>query len=291
MGEDKSIPENSSEKDDNIQEKNLITFVEFLESTPPSSSVSIIDLSIEDGQLPKPEIRLHCGNESCNGTRYYRCTNPGGIFVPEDDWKFVYLNYVCSNCRRNQKTFSLAIKSDEAEYSGTAYKFGEIPAYGPPTPSRLITLIGPDREIFLKGRRCENQGLGIGAFVYYRRVVENQKNRILDQIIKVSQKLDVSKEVIDLLEQAKIETQFDKAVTLVKDSIPQALLIDGHNPLTLLYRALSKGLHEQDDEHCLELANSVRVILAELSERMSQVLKDEVELKHALSKLLNSKSD
>ena len=37
----------------------------------------------------------------------------------------------------------------------------------------------------MKGRRCGNLGLGIGAFVYYRRVVENQKSRILDEIIKV----------------------------------------------------------------------------------------------------------
>jgi len=48
----------------------------------------------------------------------------------------------------------------------------------------VITLIGPDREIFLRGRRAENQGLGIGAFAYYRRVVENQKGRIITQIGK-----------------------------------------------------------------------------------------------------------
>jgi hypothetical protein len=83
------------------------------------------------------------------------------------------------------------VKIDENEvsvdhsYSGECYKLGELPVYGPPTPARLISLIGPDREIFLKGRRCGNLGLGIGAFVYYRRVVENQKSRILDEIIKV----------------------------------------------------------------------------------------------------------
>ena len=42
--------------------------------------------------------------------------------------------------------------------SGACYKFGELPEYGPPTPARLIKLIGPDRELFLKGTRCENQG-------------------------------------------------------------------------------------------------------------------------------------
>jgi hypothetical protein len=38
------------------------------------------------------------------------------------------------------------------------------------------------------GRRAENQGMGIGAFAYYRRVVENQKNRIIAEIKRVAEK-------------------------------------------------------------------------------------------------------
>ncbi|MBI5388586.1 MAG: hypothetical protein HZA90_28320 [Verrucomicrobia bacterium] len=153
----------------------------------------------------------------------------------------------------------------------------------------MIKLIGPDRETFLKGRRCENQGLGIGAFVYYRRVVENQKNRIIEEILKVAEKLDVSPNIITALKAAKNETQFSKALASVKDAMPQALLINGHNPLTLLHSALSDGLHDQTDEHCLEIASSVRVVLGELSERLAQALKDEAELNNALSKLMGAR--
>jgi hypothetical protein len=62
-----------------------------------------------------------------------------------------------------------------------------------------------------------------------------------------------------------------------------------HNPLTLLHTALSDGLHEQSDEHCLELATSIRVVLADLSERIEKVTKDERELKQAVSRLLSVK--
>src|SRR5688500_19161581 len=51
----------------------------------------------------------------------------------------------------------------------------------------------------------------------------------------------------------------------------------------LLHSALSEGLHGRNDQECLEIASSVRVILMELSERLSQVLKDEAELKQAVS--------
>ena len=170
------------------------------------------------------------------------------------------------------------------------YKLGENPPYGPPVPSRLIKLIGPASDMFLKGRNCENQGLGIGAFTYYRRVVENQKNRILGEIVKVFEKIGVPQDKIDTLDQAINETQFSKALKMAKDVMPESLLIDGHSPIFLLHRALSRGVHELSDEECLELASTIRLVLGELSERLSAILKDKAELTEAISTLMHHKS-
>jgi hypothetical protein len=93
--------------------------------------------------------------------------------------------------------------------------------------------------------------------------------------------------VVDALEAAQRETQFSKAMDMAKDAVPQALLIRGHNPLTLLHKALSEGLHAQSDERCLDLANTVRLVLMELAERIGQALKDEAELNSAVSRLMN----
>ncbi len=284
------------EKPEVKQEEEAISFAEFLENTPPSSLTKIAQLVTEvysgpysEYELVFPEIQLHCPDDACNGTRFFRCTTKNRPEIPDKTHRFIYISYTCSNCQKTEKTFSLAAKKNSDDNSGECYKFGELPVYGPPTPARLIQLIGPDREVFLKGRRCENQGLGIGAFVYYRRVVENQKNRILEEIIKVSKQLNVPSEQIKILEAAKAETQFKTALSNVKNAIPQTLLINGHNPLTLLHSALSEGLHEKTDEECLDIANSIRVVLSELSERLAQALKDEAELNHALSKLMNVK--
>lgn len=282
------------------QEPAPISFSEFLESIPPSTLTNVADFAkasyYQGGgyrahELVTPEVQLHCPSDACNGTRFFRRTSPSVPDLPDDKYEFLYVTYVCSNCRKTEKTFSLAVQRDKGENSGKCYKFGELPDYGPPTPSRLIKLVGPDRELFLKGRRSENQGLGVGAFAYYRRVVKSQKNRILDEIIKVSTKISSPPEAIKTLEAAKQETQFSKALASVKDAIPQALLINGHNPLSLLHSALSDGLHEKSDEHCLELAHSIRVVLAELSERLAQALKDEAELNNALSRLLAVKKN
>ena len=76
---------------------------------------------------------------------------------------------------------------------------------------------------------------------------------------------------------------------MVGDAFPQALLIDGHNPLKLLHKALSRGMHAETDKECLENAEDIRVVLTTLAERISAVLKEESKLKSALTRLMNPK--
>ena len=62
--------------------------------------------------------------------------------------------------------------------------------------------------------------MGIGAYSYYRRDIENQKNRLLDAIIRVAQKIGASQDMLDDLNKAKEETQFTKAVDVLDDLSP-----------------------------------------------------------------------
>ena len=285
------------------------TLSEFLQSIPPNQSRHISDLSVSEGVGPPyariiqkintPELELHCSHGLCNGVRFFRCTkvfSSTGTYsedniLKENTLNYLYVTYQCSNCQKTIKVFALEVKlSTNEEFAGICRKLGELPPYGSPVPPRLIKLIGPDKDTFLKGRNCENQGFGIGAFTYYRRVVENQKNRILGEIVKVSEKIGVAPDKRDTLREAIKETQFSKALKMAKDVMPDSLLIDGHSPMFLLHRALSRGVHELSDEECLKLASAVRLVLGELSERLSDILKDEAELTEAMSTLMHHKS-
>lgn len=166
---------------------------------------------------------------------------------------------------------------------------GEVPVFGDPTPTRLLSLLGSEKDYFLKGRRAENQSLGIGAFAYYRRVVENQKNRILDEVIKVADLTNAPTSLKEALKQAREEPQFSRAVESLKGAIPDSLLIEGHNPLTLLHQALSEGIHAQTDEECLDLAGTIRTVLSSFAERVGEIRREQSQLKEAISKLLNRK--
>jgi hypothetical protein len=287
MSETGKLPEPAEPAIAIAEEPEPITFAEFLERTPPGTRVHVenaIEWSPNGHEIARPDIQLHCPTDQCNGIRVFR--SPSSItFVKR--FGRVFLSYVCSNCRASGKTFALQVERENVSaYDATVFKFGEDPSYGPPTPNRLLRLFGADRELFLKGRRCENQGLGIGAFTYYRRVVENHKDRLLDEITRVAEKVGAPATMIEALATAKSEISFAKALEAAKDAIPETLLLKGHNPLALLHRALSGGVHEKTDEECLELAQDVRVVLAALAERLSQVLEEEAELSTALSRLL-----
>jgi hypothetical protein len=276
--------------------KVAISFKEFLEKTPPGSSAAISDICSDwdyatgslRGIIILPEITLHCDTAGkCGGNREFKSAQS---FRVADGITPEFLTYICRNCSETTKTFAVLLHAEQSKKSGSAYKFGELPAFGPPTPARVVSLIGPQKELYFKGRRAESQGMGIAAFAYYRRVIEGQKDRIFDEIIKVCRRLSAGQPVVDELTAAKTETQFSKAVDVVKLAIPQTLFINGQNPLTLLHSALSEGLHAQTDEECLEIATSIRVVMAELAERMGQALKDEAELSTAVSRLLNRKA-
>lgn len=282
--------------EDESKAEAFIGLKKFLESVPPGRWAHVGNIAEKkrgthgdvyySGLLP--ELELYCPTKECAGIRFF--APDSGIYVKPEKVTEHFIDYRCCNCKGAIKTYALWVLLNEDERNARIYKFGEVPEFGPPTPARLISLIGPEREYFLKGRRAENQALGIAAFAYYRRVIESQKNRILDEIIRVSEKLSASKEILNDLTQAKKETQFSKAIDSIKHGLPQVLLINGHNPLTLLHSALSEGLHAQTDEECLEIATSIRVVMADLAERLSQALKDDAELNNALSRLMKKES-
>jgi hypothetical protein len=231
-----------------------------------------------------PDIELHCPTEkNCDGIRTFSAYTEFSLDPGQD--LFAFLEYRCKNCGRSMKVFAIQANLPHGRDVALACKFGERPPFGPPLPSKLIELIRPDWDYFQKGRRAENQGLGIGAFSYYRRVIENQKNVIFGGIIKAAEKLNAAPELIKELSHAKAEIQFTKALESVKSSLPDQLMIAGENPLLLLHDALSEGMHKESDQECLKKAGDIRVVMAELAERLSQVLKEDSELKAAVSRL------
>ncbi|MET4680441.1 hypothetical protein [Stenotrophomonas rhizophila] len=267
---------------------------DFLASTPPGVSTEVeqwFSGTPHSGiNAALPRIRLHCSSEHCGGERFFKSKTPFNLPNIVDGigvWRF-FATYVCSDCDSSYKTFALDIRrarSNPDEYHFIALKFGENPAFGPPIPPRAMTLVGADRELFLKGRRAETMGLGVGAFAYYRRVIESQKERIFNEFIRVLKATLPYDPVIADLERAKTETQFSKSLQAIKHALPGSLLINGQNPIALLHTALSEGLHALGDEECLQYAAAIRTVIFETSDRLASAMRDDKEVSNAVALL------
>lgn len=279
------------------------TLREFLESASPGIVETVTDATqrnkknappapfISNGPLQKvssvlawPQITLFCPDAECDRPQNFVAYTTG----PEvSAIQHVFVTYTCRNCMRTKKTFALRFTTDDISTLGPidVLKLGEFPSLDEKVPSKLLALVGKDRELFFQGRRAEKAGLGIGAYSYYRRVVENQKDQIFDKVAEAAKLLghaDLAAEI----EAAKMERKFAAAVERIKHALPDSLRVGGNDPLRVLHSALSEGLHNRDDQHCLEFAETIREVLGGLAERIARAKQDEQKLAQSIGKLM-----
>lgn len=279
---------------DKTDELQAVPFEQFLSSHPPGQLASVSaqyrrNTNYRDRiEIAAPSVFVHCDSPECSGPHYYDTDDYlcGNSEQPIHG----FLSYICRHCKTSKRVYAVRAQvRPELNKPVDMVKLGEFPAFGPKTPAKLMSLVGSERDYFLKGRRAESQGMGIAAFAYYRRVVETKKFEILDSIINVCRRVNAPLEMVEAIERAQKETQFKNAIEAIKDGIPESLFIDGHNPLSLLHVALSDGLHNESDEECLARATTIRTALAALVERVATVLKEEKELSEAIARLAQSK--
>jgi len=142
----------------------------------------------------------------------------------------------------------------------------------------------------VKGLICESQGYGIGAFGYYRRIVEE----IIDELLQEVSDLLAEKELEAYqaaLEETRQTTVTRDKINLVKDLLPPILRPKGMNPLSTLHSALSKGLHAESDEKCLEYAHIVREVPVFLVNQVAESRRSSREFTDSMKKLLEKDGD
>jgi len=116
-------------------------------------------------------------------------------------------------------------------------------------------------------------GIGIGTFVYMRRIIEKL---ILNEFDNSKTKLEISRPDF-------INLGFDKKIELLKDFLPDSL-VNRKN----IYGILSKGIHELDEDKCKELFPilkiSIELILDDILARKERIAKEK-NLNSDLSKI------
>jgi hypothetical protein len=199
--------------------------------------------------------------------------------------QIVRAEYICSSCLQFRWIFYLRF----GENCDAITKIGQWPPWSIQVDPALAQMLGDHVSGYQKGLVCESQGYGIGAFAYYRRIVEGIIGRLLDDIGDLISENERAA-YHQALEQTKKTTVTQEKIGLVKDLLPPILRPDGMNPLALLHSILSEGLHERSDADCLEDAQSIREVLVFLVNQVLQSKESAKLFTAGMRKLLDRKS-
>lgn len=270
-----------------------MTVTEFLQTAPLYRKVRFGDpLLLSEFLDARPQLAC----PSCGGERPFHCisvnsappsrravTSISSIPGPPPEvvaGKVHCLKYRCLGCEGYEASFLIAGTEDNR-----VAKAGRWPAPAIGIARELEAALGPEAPYFQKGRMLEENGYGIGAYAYYRRVIENKIGSLLEEVANVLP--PGRREYREALESVRASHVAEEKIKIVKDLLPESLRPAGRNPLSLIYDVLSEGLHYESDDQCLALATSLRVALTTLVAEVARHREVQKDFTKALDKLQN----
>lgn len=236
--------------------------------------------------IPKVPVKMRC--EVCGSEQtflmandYYESTRISNM---PSAGQVLRLAYTCASCKQFQRFFVIRI-DEKLEY---VIKVGQFPAWEIEPDKELIAILGTHQDKYKKGLVCESQGYGIASFSYYRRIVEDLIDTLLDDIVDLLPE-EGREEYLGALELTKKTIVTQEKIDLVKDLLPAILRPQGMNPLSALHSTLSEGLHAESDERCIELAVAIREVLVFLVHQISVTKSSSASFTESMKRLLAKK--
>lgn len=223
--------------------------------------------------VPKPAIHMYCSE--CGSEQTFNMENEYFTTVSDQAKPILGtvkdIRYRCSACGKGLFVFLVSFgveKISEVKARIVLEKVGQIPAWSIEIDRSLEKILNKNSQYYKNGLTCESQGYGIGAHAYYRRIVEDVIDTLLESIkdfISSKEELKIYQEALQKVANTTIAR--DK-IEVVKDVLPSALRPGGINPLQVLYDELSEGIHLRTDEECLESADAIRNSLVYLAKQV-----------------------
>ena len=233
----------------------------------------------------KPTIHMYC--DECKSEQTF--IMEGNYF---DDYinlhcsagTLLYLDYLCAGCEKYYRYFLVKVSND----LDNLMKAGQYPEIDISIDKNVEIALGPHSKLLRKGLVCETQGYGIGAYAYYRRIVESIIDELLDDIYELIDS-EGKEEYKSALEKTKRTKQTSEKISLVKDLLPSSLRSGGLNPLGALYEILSEGIHNKSDNECIDIAKEINLILVHLIKQTLISKNEKKEFSEGMKKLLDKK--
>jgi hypothetical protein len=242
------------------------------------------------GKLKKPSINKYCKRcrtiQTFNATtEYLDETGKVHLYAVAPKGHLSSIAYQCAGCNLSLYNFYLLF-SPENEY---IIKVGQYPPWEINTDSELSKLLGEHVEYYKRGLVCESQSYGLAALAYYRRIVEDIIDLLLESIEELIEDKDKARYKVALLKTRATTVTKDK-IELVKDLLPSSLRPNNINPLNVIHSSLSEGLHSKNEDECLEIAGGLKESIIFLVNQILQTKQHAMKFSDGMKKFLEKKS-
>lgn len=131
-------------------------------------------------KLDKPAIHMHC--PVCESDQTFRMSGEYHDAFSYSNYPLngavVRVVYFCASCSKFSRYFLLKF-DPQGRY---VLKAGQEPPWDITPDPTLARTLGSNALHYRRGLVCESQGYGIGAFAYYRRIVEESIGELLEGI-------------------------------------------------------------------------------------------------------------
>ena len=141
-------------------------------------------------------------------------------------------------------------------------------------PKDIAEELGADAILYKKALRNMNEGYGVGACAYLRRLVEQHINPLLELLYEMKQEEGADEKQLSEIKEAIRAKDFSKKTQFAADIAPSSVLVAGTNPLKTLHDLLSESIHVHDDENAMNIAmklsRTVEFVIRRLKSRYEE---------------------
>ena len=252
-------------KDPDAQVKFQKELREFIE-TKPLYSQSTITLPPLRIQFRLELARLYCPNSTCQKEQPFR---PG----EHQYWYHYNDRYLRPSDKQIQRkfyllmsgTFPLELECQESRvlYSfflnidvknGRITKYGQMPMWVPRIDNDIAKELGGSYGFYVRALRSLNESYGIGACAYFRRMIEDYINPLLQLLHDFKKEEGATPDELQKILDAEAGKNFSTKTEFAAQICPTSLLVGGMNPLKELHDQLSYNIHAGSDKDATEVA-------------------------------------